>query len=96
VNESKLPNDGAARSASKAFVPSATPVRRLPRVAENATIGDRPAVADQASEGPADLRADTLTPEAVDMYRARLVRGYYGTPAVMRALAERLLESGDL
>jgi hypothetical protein len=98
VNESKLPHDGAApaHSASKAYVPDATPVRRQPGAAKKkASVGDRPA-ADQTTEGPADLRADTLSAESVAMYRARLARGYYGTPAVMHALAERLLESGDL
>ena len=96
MNDSKLPIDPAAQAASEVFVPSVSPAQRLPGAAEDASVGDRPAVTEQPADGPADIRADTLTPEAVAMYRARLARGYYGTPMVMRALAERLLESGDL
>ena len=96
MNDPKLPpSDEAPRSAAETFIPLATP-QRLPGATDDASITDRPAMTDVPADGPADVHADSLTPEAVAEYRARLARGYYGTPLVMRALAERLLESGDL
>lgn len=96
MKDQKLPSsESAPVSASETFVPLATP-QRLPGATDDASIIDRPAMTDAPAEGPADVHADSLTTEAIAEYRARLARGYYGTPLVMRALAERLLESGDL
>lgn len=88
MNESKLPIDATAptESAAQTFVPSPSAEPRT----------DRLATTDQLVERPAVVRADSLSPEAIAMYRGRLARGYYASPVVMRALAERLLESGDL
>jgi hypothetical protein len=40
--------------------------------------------------------ADVLSPESLESYRFRLYSGYYDSRAVMRAVADRLLETDAL
>ncbi|MFN8581254.1 MAG: hypothetical protein U0163_09800 [Gemmatimonadaceae bacterium] len=44
----------------------------------------------------ADLDGETMTPELIMQYRARIAAGVYDRPALIRALADAMLESGDI
>lgn len=44
----------------------------------------------------ADLGGEAMTPELIMQYRARIAAGVYDQPSVMQALAESMLQSGDI
>ncbi|MBV6521640.1 MAG: hypothetical protein MNPFHGCM_01784 [Gemmatimonadaceae bacterium] len=44
----------------------------------------------------ADVGSETMTPDVILMYRARIASGVYDAPASIAAVAEALRSSGDL
>jgi hypothetical protein len=44
----------------------------------------------------ADRAPRGITPDQVEEYRRRVVRGFYNSPAVQTEVARRMLDSGDI
>lgn len=66
-----------------------TPLTAIPEPSSRVTRRKLDAVlADRAPRG--------VSPQQIEEYRRRLVRGYYNSPAVQAEVSRRLLESGDL
>jgi hypothetical protein len=66
-----------------------TPLTAIPEPSSRVTRRKLGAVlADRAPRG--------LTPDQIEEYRRRLVRGLYNSAAVQTEVARRMLESGDL
>jgi hypothetical protein len=76
-------------------VPSVRSIR-----SKEARVGDQPrppqAVGLKQAPRYADVGNETMTPELILMYRARIASGVYDAPASIHALAEVLLASFDL
>lgn len=62
------------------------------------TIGDVPTgdASERKSPNYADVGNETMTPDLIMQYRARIASGVYDAPATIKALAEALLASNDL
>ncbi len=62
------------------------------------TVGEDSALQLPVRPSPrfADLGEESMTPELIMQYRARIAAGVYDQPSVIQALAESMLQSGDI
>lgn len=58
--------------------------------------GSAPSVAARRGPPLADVAPGGLTADQIAEYQRRLARGFYASPAVVREVARRILESGDI
>lgn len=71
--------------------------RRAHRQAGDAELANRPAMRPiRSAPALADLGGETMTLETILQFRGRIAAGVYDNPAVIQALAEALLASGEV
>ena len=59
-------------------------------------VGGKGNTSQKKAPNYADVGSDTMTPDLIMLYRARIASGVYDAPATINALAEALLGSNDL
>lgn len=77
-----------------AFAPGASSLR-IPDLSTDDSALQLPVRSEQRPR-IADLGGETMNPEMILHYRARIAAGVYDRPAIIAALAEAMIESGDI